>query len=143
MLRSRCRQAQGSLGKRKCNFGGEGLNLSLTNQDDNPLNSAFREIIVVALQTGLNGTLGHMWPPSHGLPTSELDWSLTLVVRKRRVGLESSGHLSSNEITAELLVLVVENQSLLHQSLRQRRVRSHRVALHQETSAGIKHRTRR
>lgn len=36
----------------------------LSNQDENPLNLTFGEIIV---QAGLNGLLGHVWSPSLSL----------------------------------------------------------------------------
>lgn len=50
--------------------GWRGVNLFLTNQTDNLLNLAFGEITVKTLRTGLNRSLGHMWPPGLSLPTS-------------------------------------------------------------------------
>ena len=57
-------------------------------------------------------------------------------------GTEAHGGTGTakDPLPAELRLLAVKSQSLPQQSLRQRRVRSHRVALHQETSAGVKHR---
>ena len=54
---------------------GEGgrWNLFLGNQTDNLYSLAFREMIVNALRTRLNSTLGHIWPLGHSLPTSDLD----------------------------------------------------------------------
>ena len=42
------------------------------NQADNPLDLAFGEITVSALQALINSSLSHTWPPGLSLPTSDL-----------------------------------------------------------------------
>lgn len=55
-------------------LGGRNLNLSffLTNQAGNLFDLAFGEILVNALQAGLNSPPGQIWPPGQNLPTSAL-----------------------------------------------------------------------